>query len=268
MQKLLPLLLITSLYGHDLYLMPQKFRPAAGEKILLSIHTGDGFPLSEQAVDFNRVTALPAIPLSEWRTMNKATHATVTVRDGSQFFAVQTNARFIEMDPAAFEDYLKKEGLTGSLALRKAKNEATAKGREMYSKFAKTYVVAGNPNTSFSKPLGVKIEIVPLADPSALKPGSSLPVQLLYMGKPLADSQIEIATSANPSTKSEIQIAGRTDKDGKLAVKIPGSGRIRLHSMKMERANEATHDWESFWASLTFEVLSAPGSQSTTLTNR
>lgn len=268
MRKLLPLLIISSLYGHDLYLMPQKFRPAAGETILLSVHTGDSFPISEQPVDPARLTSLPAMPDSAWRMLNKATHATVTVQDGSQFFAVQTKARFLEMEPAKFEAYLREEGLTAQLALRKEKNEATAKGREMYAKFAKTYVVAGNPNASFSNPLGLKIEIVPLADPSSLKPGASLPVQLLYMGKPLADSQIEIATSSDPRKKTVLQIAGRTNKDGKLDISIPSSGKVRLHSLKMERVNEATHDWESSWASLTFEVPSTPGAQSTTLSNR
>ncbi len=268
MRKLLPLLIISSLYGHDLYLMPQKFRPAAGETILLSIHTGDSFPISEQPVDPARITAFPALPESAWRMLNKATHATVTVQNGSQFFAVQTKSRFLEMEPAKFEDYLKEEGLTVQLALRKEKNEATVKSREVYAKFAKTYVVAGTSSDNFSKPLGLKIEIVPLADPASLEPGANLPVQLLYKGQPLVDVQMEIATSSDPRKKTVMQIAGRTNSSGKLNIKIPSSGKIRLHALSMERVNEATHDWESNWASLTFEVSSAPVPQSTTLSNR
>lgn len=268
MQKLLPLLIISSLYGHDLYLMPQKFRPAKGETILLSVHTGDSFPMSEQPVDPARLTAFPALPESSWRMLNKATHATVTAQDGSQYFAVQSKARFLEMEPAKFDDYLKEEGLTAQLALRKEKNEANSKSREMYAKFAKTYVVAGNPNATFSKPLGLKIEIVPLADPAGLKPGARLPVQLLYKGKPLADVQMEIATSTGPTKKAILQIAGRTNREGKLDIAIPSAGKIRLHAVAMDRVSEPTHDWESNWASLTFEVLSAPGTESITLSNK
>lgn len=245
---MLTLLLIHSLLAHDLYLMPQKFRPTKGEIILLSTHTGDGFPVSDQPVDPARLTAIPAIPLDSWRMMNKATHATVTVAEGSQFFAVSTKPRFLEMEPAKFDDYLKAEGLNAQLALRQQKNEGAAKGREMYAKFAKTYVVAGAPTPVFAKPLGMKIEIVPLADPANLKPGDTLPIEVLYNGKPLANAQVEIASTA------KLEPAGRTGTNGRLIVRIPIAGKFRLHTIAMDRVSQPTHDWESNWASLTFEV--------------
>ena len=265
MKKLLPLLLINSLYGHDLYLMPQKFRPAPGERILLSAHTGDTFPGSEQGVDPARLTSIPAMPSEQWRILGKATHATVNTQPGSQYFGVYTKARFIEMVPAKFVAYLKEEGLNKQLEAAKS---STSNSREMYTKFAKTYVVAGQPTAIFNQPLGLKIEIVPLADPAVLKPGSTLPVQLLYNGKPLADVQMEIATSTKPTVKATLKIAGRTNAEGKLDILIENPGKIRLHAVTMDRVNATTHDWESFWASLTFEVLSGASTQSSNLTNR
>ncbi len=262
MQKLLPLLIISSLYGHDLYLMPQKFRPAAGEAILLSAHTGDSFPFSEQPVDPARLTSLPK---GEWRMLGKATHTTLAAQTGSQFFGVYTKPRFLEMEPAKFIEYLKEEGLTSQLAAYKT---MTGKSREMYAKFAKTYVVAGQPTGAFAKPLGLKIEIVPLADPNSIKPGDELPVQLLFDGKPIADIQMEIAISRDPRTKSVLSKAGRTNFEGKLNIAVPTSGKIRLHAVAMNQVKAETHDWESFWASLTFEVSSAAPAQSSNLTNR
>ncbi len=262
MQKLLPLLIISSLYAHDLYLMPQKFRPAAGEAILISAHTGDSFPLSEQPVDPARLTSLPT---NEWRMLGKATHATTQVQTGSQYFGVFTKPRFLELEPAKFIDYLKEEGLTTQL---EAYKKMTGKSREMYSKFAKTYVVAGQPNGNFAKPLGLKIEIVPQADPANLKPGDELPVLLLLDGKPIADIQMEIATSRDPRSKSVLTKAGRTDAKGLLSIPVPTSGKIRLHAVAMKQVKAETHDWESYWASLTFEVSSATPVQSSNLTNR
>ncbi len=246
---MLTLLLVHSLLAHDLYLMPQKFRPAKGETILLSTNTGDGFPVSDQPVDPARLTAIPAIPVESWRMMNRATHATVTVRDGSQYFAVSTKPRYLEMEPDKFDAYLKAEGLGAQLGLRKQKSEGASPGREMYTKCAKTYVVAGNPTPGFAKPVGMKIEIVPLADPANLKPGDTLPLEVLYNGKPLADAQVELATS------TKIEPAGRTGPNGRLIVRIPDSGKVRLHTIVMERVAQPTHEWESFWASLTFEIL-------------
>lgn len=268
MKTLLLLSLIPSLLAHDLYLMPQKFRPAAGEKILLSAHTGDSFPGSEQPVDPARLTALPSIATEEWRMMAKATHALVTAQPGGQYFAIWTAPRALEMEPAKFLDYLKEEGLDHVIAYRSSHGEAAKPSREVYSKFAKTYVVAGDSATSaYAKPLGLKIEIVPLADPAALTPGASLPIQVLYNGQPLANTQVELALSKAPGEKTVVQIPGRTNAQGKLDVPIPSSGKLRLHTLQMERVQAADHEWESFWASLTFEVAPA-NAKSSTLSSR
>jgi len=234
--------------------MPQSFRPKPGDKILLSAHTGDSFPASEQGVDPARITTIPATSNSEWRILGKATHATVTTVEGSQYFALYTQPKYLELESAKFIAYLKEEGLTAQLASFKPSTNS----REMYSKFAKTYVVAGKSDNKFKQAVGLKIEIVPLADPANLKPGQSLPVQLLFEGKPCADTQIEIATSTDLRSKATTQIAGRTDGQGKLNIPIVNSGKVRLHAVHMLQVQQPKHDWESYWASLTFEVASAP----------
>jgi hypothetical protein len=265
MKKLLPLLLTSSLFAHDLYLMPQNFRPAPGATLLLSAHTGDSFPGSEQGVDPKRLTSIPAIDVSQWRILGMATHTTATVAPGSQYFAISTQPRHIEMEPVKFLAYLKAEGLNQPLA---KSSSGTTKSRESYSKYAKAYVVAGQPTGNFAKPLGLKIEIVPLTEPAQLKAGDSLPIQLLFDGKPLADTQVEMALSANPKSKTNLAIAGRTDASGKLEIRIAEAGKIRLHAVHMLPSTQPTHDWESFWATLTFEVASGLPMQSTNLTNR
>ncbi|MBM3763424.1 MAG: DUF4198 domain-containing protein [Acidobacteria bacterium] len=264
MKKLLPLLLTASLYGHDLYLMPQSFRPVAGSRILLSAHTGDSFPASEQGVDPARLTTVPALDANQWRILGRATHATVDVKEGSQYFAVFTKPKYLELEPAKFESYLKEEGLKQQLA---AFHGSTKNSREMYTKFAKTYLVAGEP-TGYKMPLGLKIEIVPLADPAGLKAGDSLPIQLLFDGKPCGDVQVEVATSKDLRTKATMRIAGRTDAEGKLNVPVMEAGKIRLHAVHMLAVKQATHDWESYWASLTFEVTSKGTAESNNLSNR
>lgn len=269
MRKALLLCLIPSLFAHDLYLMPQKFRPAVGEKILLSAHTGDSFPGSEQSVDPGRLTAMPAIAQNQWRMMAKATHALVTPsEEGGQYFAIWTAPKFLEMEPDKFLEYLKEEGLDEVIRYRAEHKQSDQKSREVYAKFAKTYVVAGQANEAYRKPLGLKIEIVPLADPSLLKAGEKLPVQVLYNGKPLADTQVEIALSQDAKAKTIVEIAGRTDAQGRVNVKVPAAGKVRLHTLHMEHVEAADHEWESNWASLTFEVASPEGQKSSTLSSR
>jgi hypothetical protein len=235
--------------------MPQKFQATVGESILLSAHTGDSFPQSEQGVDPLRLSSLPALPEGSWRILGKATHATVPLKSaGGHAFAVWTKPRMLTLEAAKFESYLKEEGLREALELRQKNGEATKMGREMYAKFAKTYVVAGEQGGNFRQPLGLKIEFVPQADPGSLKPGDELPVQVLYNGAPLADVQVELAFSTSPVAKGQHSILGRTDKAGMIKARIPAAGRVRLHCVQMERVSVPTHEWESFWASFTFEV--------------
>jgi len=68
----------------------------------------------------------------------------------------------------------------------------------------------------FSKPLGTKMEVVPLANPLALKAGDTLPVQVLLDGKPLE--------SASVSTNGAHAEAGKTDKEGVARVVIGKAG--------------------------------------------
>ncbi len=269
MKPALLILFSAALFAHDLYLMPQKFRAAAGESILLSAHTGDSFPQSEHAVDPARLSSYPRLPDGAWRMLGKATHATVLLAgEGAKVFAVSTRPRFLEMEAAKFEDYLKEEGLLAAQQLRRQKGESAAKSREMYAKFAKTYVVSGRPDRAYAQALGLKIEFIPQSDPAALKPGDELPVQVLFEGRPLADVQVEVAISADPRRKSLHKIVGCTNSRGEIRVPISQAGKLRLHCVHMQRVAQPTHDWESSWASFTFEVAGAPSPASDVVSER
>src|SRR6476620_4228840 len=53
-------------------------------------------------------------------------------------------------------------------------------------KFAKAVTGMGAP---YDKVLGHEIEIVPLGDPAAVRPGETLRVKVLFQGKPLASAE-------------------------------------------------------------------------------
>ncbi|MHB9073148.1 MAG: DUF4198 domain-containing protein [Desulfobaccales bacterium] len=67
----------------------------------------------------------------------------------------------------------------------------------------------------FDKPLGVKMELVPLKNPLALKVGDNLPLQVLYEGKPLAGVAVR-GEGAKDGAK--------TDQNGQVEVPITKSG--------------------------------------------
>jgi len=52
-------------------------------------------------------------------------------------------------------------------------------------KYAKSIITVGNAGKNVSETFGHRIEIVPLKNPSEVRAGESLPVKILFEGKPL-----------------------------------------------------------------------------------
>jgi len=229
------------LLAHDLYLLPRQFVTKPGEPLLVSIHNGDAFPKSDDAIDPARVLGGQ---LYDLRSLGHATHGFAKLdTPGTHWISIYTEPRLLELPAARFETYLKDEGLDSIVAWRAEHGESQKDGREMYSKFAKTLVVAGAPDAGWRKLVGLTLEIVPDADPRSLRPGAILPVRVLWRGKPANDLKIEAASDTG------VVFSVRTDDEGKASIVIPAAGRWRLHTVAMERAS----DWASFWSSLTFE---------------
>lgn len=102
-------------------------------------------------------------------------------------------------------------------------------------------------NDRFSKPLGVKMELVPLKNPLSLKVGDKLPFQVLYDGKPLAG----VAVKAEGVGKGEL----KTDQNGRAEVVIKKTGRNIVGARRKTPTPKSTYaDVIVESANLTFEV--------------
>ncbi len=100
---------------------------------------------------------------------------------------------------------------------------------------------------SFAQPMGAKMEIVPLKNPLALKVGDSLPVQVLYDGKPLAN----IALKSEGHGPGEVT----TDAQGKAAITVKKAGlTIISANLRTPLPNDPDADVLSETVNLTFTV--------------
>lgn len=172
---------------------------------------------------------------------------------GHAIAMVSTVSSSTEMQAAEFHQYLEEEGLTHAIERRAANGETAKLGRERYSKCAKAILVAGDPGEGYDRLTdGVPIEIVPMRSPSATKRGDVLPIRVVFRGAPAAD--VQVRAFFNDGGKVIDKVLGRTNVRGELDVTLEEDGPWLLHGVLMERRDGNDVDWESYWASLTFEV--------------
>jgi uncharacterized GH25 family protein len=98
--------------------------------------------------------------------------------------------------------------------------------------------------------LGFTLELIPERSPYALGVGDALPVVLRYEGKPLAGVLV-MALHGSGETLASI----RSDAAGRARVPLSRGGAWLVKAVHMVPAPAGTDaDWESIWASLTFEL--------------
>ena len=120
-------------------------------------------------------------------------------------------------------------------------------------KFSKALVNVTPADNGYSAVIGDALEIVPLANPAALKMGDELPVKVLYRGQPLTTN---VFATYDGFSKEENTYAYYTEGhgDGTAKVKIthPGVWMVRVQHATPER----TDDYDRYVgrAVLLFEV--------------
>jgi hypothetical protein len=151
-----------------------------------------------------------------------------------------------------FNAYLVSDGLPHIYRLRAKERLLDQPGHERYSKYVKALVRVGTGGGGDSKRvLGLLLEIVPLRDPLAVKVGETLPVRVLFHGKPLPEANLGWQLPGDGETARGYV---RTDARGEALVPIARGGLMTLRLTHMTRPKAAEYEWESFWATLTFRA--------------
>ncbi len=89
-----------------------------------------------------------------------------------------------------------------------------------YEQYAKSLVdVGGAEGDGYSKPLGHRLEIIPLENPATLGVGGVLPVKVLFDGQP-ARSCVINATYGGFSSGDDYAYTGRTDNQGIAKIRL------------------------------------------------
>jgi hypothetical protein len=255
-----------SLAAHDFWMLPTNFQPAVGGAVGIHLLVGEHFvgervPRSTAQIERFFVAG----PSGEREVigrdgMDPAGLLRVDA-PGTWVVGYRSRPSRVELAAAAFEQYLKDEGLEHVIAERARLGESNAPGREQFSRSVKSILNVGGAAdaTGSNRTLGLTLEIVPERDPRRIDP-VGLPVRLLYHGKPLANAQIVVFRQDEREAGPVEAVARlRSDRDGR-AVVPSAPGRWLIKAVQMRRAEEGSSvDWESIWTSLTFSIPSGAG---------
>jgi uncharacterized GH25 family protein len=128
-------------------------------------------------------------------------------------------------------------------------------GRIVIDLLAKTFVRVGQPTAdqSWREPVGLALEIVPLADPTTLRVGNELSVRVLRDAKPLPRFSVSAVSSATNEP-----IMRSTDGNGRAVFTLDRPGPWLLRGTLIEPSSSPDADWQSLFATLTVRVEPAP----------
>ena len=257
---LLLLVLATPARGHDYWLAPETYRPRVGQDVPVRLFIGDHFVSGIERQLRKKMTVRFRLIDSAGTTRDllkigtdrqKPVTRFALPAKGTWLLAMQRDWAVIELEAEKFHKYLEHEGLQRIIDARRKAGEADKPARERYRRYLKSLLVAGNQSTStWKRKLGHRLEILPLSDPSLVKPGETLSVRVLFDARPLAAAQV---TAFGRRAKKVTERSSRTDATGTARLKLdhPGEWVVRLVHMRRCPDRKAA-DWESFWGAVTF----------------
>ena len=263
------LLMVGSLYGHDMFLKFSNYflNPNSDATVALIHGTYDQ---SENVITRDRMQHVQIVgPSSEevmrpdttsWWERDNTTYLNFkTGEPGTYVVGVSTLPRFIDLSSEDFNEYLMHDGVLDVLEARKRDGTLGKDARERYSKHVKAIFQVGNAQSDvYSKELGYPIEIIPLQNPYTLSEGDAIEVRVLRAGNQVPNQLVYASYAGYHSHDDEgghvEAVKTRTNDEGVARIELSQAGRWYIRLIHMVETDEADVDYESNWATLTFEI--------------
>ena len=243
------------LLAHDMWIDPTTFVAEPGAIVGLRLRVGEnllGDPLPRDPALINQFVFEDASGRKPVVGRDGADPAGLlrAATPGLLVVGYHSNPSAIEQTPEKFNQYLKEEGLDAVAALRARRKETGVKARELFSRCAKSLVLAGPAAADQGdRLLGLPLEIVAERNPYMTALGQELPFRLIYENRPLPGALVVAINRLNPAEK----LTARTDNDGRVRFTLTRGGMWLVKAVHMVPAPAgANADWASYWASLTF----------------
>jgi uncharacterized GH25 family protein len=239
-------------HAHDFWIEPSTFHPKVGENFTAGLRVGQDFAGDPVARSAQLIDTFTVRDGPEERGVNGFENEDPAGRlrldhAGLAVIGYRSKPYPLELPAAKFEEFLHAEGLESIRAVRARRGQTQMPDRERFYRYAKAFIQAGDGKaTGYARPFGYRYELIPETNPLA----GQLVVRAMFEGKALAGALVTAMPQQNPAQR----ITARTDRDGRVRFDLPGGGVWLIKSVQMVAAPAGSNaDWESLWASLTFE---------------
>jgi uncharacterized GH25 family protein len=254
------LLIVTcsgSVAAHDFWIEPTTFLTSPGKVVALRLRVGEslvGGPVPRDPAAIEQFIVLDRGRKRPIAGRDGADPAGVLRAESAGLLVIgyRSQPTPTTLPAEKFNQYLKEEGLEAIAALRARRNQFGKEGRELFSRAAKSLVLSGPADPSLRDvALGFRLELVAEENPYSLGANQELPVRLFYENQPLEGALVVAINKKDPSAK----LSARSDARGSVRFRLDKDGLWLIKAVHMVPAPAGSAaDWESVWASLTFEI--------------
>lgn len=248
--------------AHDMFLRPVRYYLEPNAVTLVRVLNGT-FSKSENSIARTRVADIAVVSPAGRARLDTAlwsikgdtsTFEFKATAAGTYVLGVSTKPNFIALQAKDFNAYLTEDGIPDVLNARRRNGEMEKPARERYSKHVKALVQVGRARSAAAiTPLGYPAEVVPMTNPYSLKIGDTLSVRTLVEGKPMGAQLVQYG-GRQLSGSNIAQRETRSDGNGVARIKVAAAGIWYIKFVNMVRVTGDSVDYESRWATLTFQV--------------
>jgi uncharacterized GH25 family protein len=263
---LVTLIAIVASFGiaqaHDLFVKPTRYFAPENAEVRVRVLNGT-FTKSENSIARNRLADASVLSprgrtqldTAEWGVAGDTSTFHIHTRAaGTYVIGVSTKPSEIDLSADDFNLYLKDDGIPDVLDARRKAGQLGKAVRERYHKHVKSLIQVGNTHSNdFATPMGYPAELMPLENPYSLAKGATLSVRTLVDGKAAAN-QFVLYGGTGADDASFEQKSVRSDANGVAKIPLTVSGVYYVKFINMAPVGRGGIDYESKWASLTFQV--------------
>jgi uncharacterized GH25 family protein len=248
--------------AHDLFFKPDRYHLAENTEVVIPVLNGT-FSKSENSIARVRIRDISIVgprgrfraDTTTWSDAGDTSRLRFrTAAAGTYVIGASTTASTIALAAKDFNQYLADDGIPDVLEARRKAGALKDSASERYHKHIKTLLQVGDARSdAYKTELGYPAELIPLENPYTLRPGATLSLRCLVDGKPAPNQFVQVG--GRTPTGGRIAMRGlRADSEGVVRMRLSSAGAWYVKFIHMSRVTADTVDYESKWASLTFET--------------